>query len=73
MQKIATNIQGGFLSVMTDETADVPNKEQVVVCICWIDSSVTVHEDFVGLRPVVRTTADEIVGVIKVRFLCDRD
>ena len=73
MQKIATNIQGGFLSVMADETADVPNKEQVVVCICWIDSNVTVHEHFVGLRPVVQTTADEIVGVIKVRFLCDRD
>ena len=73
MQKIATNIQGGFLSVMTGETADVPNKEQVVVCIRWSDSSVTVHEDFVGLRPVVQTTADEIVGVIKVRFLCDRD
>ena len=49
------------------------NKEQVVVCIRWVDSNITVHEDFVGLRPVARTTADEIAGLIKVRILCDED
>ena len=37
---------------MADETADVPNKEQVVICIRWVDSNFTVHEDFVGLRSV---------------------
>ena len=58
---------------MADETAEVSNKEQVVVCIRWVDSNFSVHEDFVGLRPVARTTADEIVGVIKVRFLCDQN
>ena len=57
---------------MTDEAADVSNKEQVIVCIRWVDSNLTVHEDFVELRPVARTTADEIVGVIKVRFLCEQ-
>ena len=58
---------------MADETAEVSNKEQVVVCIRWVDSNFSVHEEFVGLRPVARTTADEIVGVIKVRFLCDHN
>ena len=58
---------------MADETAEVSNKEQVVVCIRWVDSNFSVHEEFVGLRPVARTTADEIVGVIKVRFLCDQN
>ena len=58
---------------MADETAEVSNKEQVVVCIRWVDSNFSVHEDFVGLRPVARTTADEIEGVIKVRFLCDQN
>lgn len=53
---------------MADETADVSNKEQVVVCVRWLDSSLTVYEDFIGLRPVARTTADEIVSVIKVGF-----
>ena len=58
---------------MADETADVPNKEQVVICIRWVDSNFTVHEDFVGLRSVARTTADEIVGIIKLKSLCDQD
>ena len=58
---------------MADETADVSNKEQVVACIRLVDSNFTVHEDFVGLRPVARRTADEIVGIIKVKVLCDQD
>ena len=57
---------------MADETAPVSNKEQVVVCIRWVDLNFTVHEDFVGLRPVPWTTAHEIVEVIKVRFLCEQ-
>ena len=51
---------------MADETADISNKEQVVVCLRWIDSNLMVHEDFIGLGPVARTTADEIVPVLKV-------
>ena len=73
MQKIAKNIQGGLFTVIADETADVPNKEQVVVCIRWVDSNFTVHEDFVGLRSVAGTTADEIAGLIKLKSLCDQD
>ena len=49
---------------MADETADLSNKGQVVVCIRWVDSNFTAHKDFVGFRPVARATADEIVGLI---------
>ena len=58
---------------MADKTADVSNNEQVVVCIHWVDSNFIIHEDFVGLRSVARAIADEIVRVIKVRFLWDQD
>ena len=50
---------------MADETADVSNKEQVVVCIRWVDEDLNVHEDFVGIKPVERTKAENIVEVIK--------
>ena len=46
---------------MADKTADESNKEQVV-CIRWVDSNFTVHEGFVGLKPVARTTVDELAG-----------
>ena len=62
LQKIAQNIQGNLFIVMADKTADESNKEQVVVCIRWVDSNFTVHEDFVGLKPVARTTVDELAG-----------
>ena len=48
-------------------------KNKLLIVFAGPASKFTVHEDFIGLRPVVWTTADEIVGVIKVRFLCDKD
>ena len=48
---------------MAYETADVSNKEQIVVCIRWVDFHFTVHEDF-----VVRTTADEKVDFYVTRM-----
>ena len=38
-----------FLIIMVDETTDVSNKEQVVVCFRWVDSSLESHEEFIGL------------------------
>ena len=39
LRKIATLLQSApFLSVMVDETTDVANQEQVVICFRWVDS-----------------------------------
>ena len=48
---------------MTDETADVPNKEQLVFCVRWVDGKLTQHEEFIGMHPLVNTIADHIVLV----------
>ena len=67
LKNISTKIQQAeFYTLMADETADVSNKEQVVVCIHWVDASLQVHEDFVGIEPVARATADDMVKVLKV-------
>ena len=50
---------------MADETADISNKEQLVVCIRWVDENFAVHEDFIAMYPLERTTADHIVAVLK--------
>ena len=37
-REIAENIQNAtFFTIMEDETADVSNKEQLVICIRWVD------------------------------------
>ena len=36
---------------MIDETTDC-TKEQAVVVICWVDDSLSIHEEFIGLCEV---------------------
>ena len=66
LRKISENIQNAtFFTIMADETADISNKEQLVVCIRWVDENFAVHEDFIAMYPLERTTADHIVAVLK--------
>ncbi len=37
---------------MVDETTDMANTEQVVVCLRWVNEIFEVHEEFVGLYQV---------------------
>ena len=56
---------------MADESADVSNEEQVVICIRWVDENLQPHEEFIALEHVARCTAEQIVDVIKVKnHLC---
>ena len=52
---------------MADEIADISNKEQLVFCIRWVDNNLTPHRNapFIGMHPLVNTSADYIVSVIK--------
>ena len=54
-----------YLMVMVDETTDVANKEQLTFVIRWVDESLDVHEEFLGLYNLSSTTADSIVAFIK--------
>ena len=66
MREITANIQtAGIYTIMADETADISNTEQLAICFRWIDKNMEAHQDFVGLHPLSRTTADSIVQVLK--------
>lgn len=51
---------------MADETADISNKEQLVICLRWVDANLEVHEDFIGLNHIEQANADSIVCMILV-------
>ena len=72
LREIASNIRSVFYTIMADETADVSNKEQLVICIRWVDENLIAHEDFIGMHPIERTTADVIVRVLKVPIKCQK-
>ena len=48
-QVIESMSSSPFLSLMVDETTDISNKEQLVICIRWVDKSLQPHEEFIGL------------------------
>ena len=50
---------------MIDEATDVSNSEQVVIVLRWVDDSLSVHEDFIGLYKTDSTTAATLVALIK--------
>jgi hypothetical protein len=66
LSEISENIRGAtFYSIMADETADVSNKEQLVICIRWVDGGFNVHEELIGMIHLERATADVIVDMLK--------
>ena len=51
LRRITADIKAaGYFAVEADEVTDSSNKEQVVVCIRWVDDKFEAHEDFVGLH-----------------------
>ena len=60
MRQISANIHNAFFTIMAYETADVSNKEQLVICIRWVDDCFVMHEDFIGMHPLERTNADQV-------------
>ena len=53
LRKIAASLQTTqFYTIMGDETTDSSNCEQVVVCLRWLDDTLEVHEEFIGLHVV---------------------
>ena len=65
LREIAANLQSSsFFTVMVDETTDVSNVEQVVVCLRWVSERFEIREEFVGLYEVASTGAEIIYAVI---------
>ena len=60
-----SEIRGGFFSITCDEHTDISNKEQLTICIRWVDKEVEAHEDFLGFYNVPDIGAETIVLAIK--------
>ena len=65
LRKIAESLQStSFFTIMVDETTDVSNVEQVVICLRWVSEKFEVLEDFIGLYEVASTAAENIYATI---------
>lgn len=57
--------QAKWFSIMADETMDVAYKEQLVVCVRWVDDSFNIHKDMLGLFEIHSQTSDFIALAVK--------
>ena len=57
-----------MFSLMCDEYTDVSNKQQLSMCVRWIDDSLNPHEDFLGFYELPNIASDTIVSAIKDYF-----
>lgn len=46
IRDLVSEIRGGFFSIICDEYTDIGNKEQLTICIRWVDKELEAHEDF---------------------------
>ena len=66
LRDIANSVRNNkHFTVMIDETSDISNKEQCVIVIRWVDDSLDVHEDFLGLYSIDNTESQTLVKGIK--------
>ena len=54
-----------WFSLMADETRDISNREQLVVCLRWVSENYEVLEDMIGLVQLKNTTAECIYMSLK--------
>ena len=65
IRDLVSKIRGGFFSIICDEYTDISNKEQLTICIQWVDKELEAHENFLGFYDVPDIGAETIVSAIK--------
>lgn len=64
LREVARTISGKKFAIMVDETTDCSCTEQCVIVIRWVDSDLSVHEEFIGYYAVATANAATIVATI---------
>ena len=59
----------GSFTLMCDECTDISNKEQLTICLRWLDQNLHDHENFIGLYQADDITADTLTDSIKDALL----
>ena len=66
--------KSSYYSIMGDETTDIINKKQFVICIHWVDNDLNANEDFNGLHKLSVANAETLAFILKdVVFLLGLD
>ena len=70
-RKLTEIKESKFFSIICYEYTDASNKEDLSLCVRWIDQNLIANEDFLGFYEIPNIKSDTIVEVIKdsmIRF-----
>ena len=62
-------LQWFFFSILADECTDASNKEQLVVCIRWVDELLQDHENVIGVYNVGTIDAKTLTDALEDVFV----
>ena len=62
---LVNDIGSNFFSIIADEYTVISNKEQLSICLRWVDENRDAHEDFFGFYNVPNIESDTIFLTIK--------
>ena len=65
IRDLVSEIRDAFFSITCDEYTDISNKEQLTICIRWVDKELEAHKDFLRIYNVPDIGAETIVSAIK--------
>ena len=54
-----------YFALIANEYTDISNKEQLILCLRWVDDNLTVHEDFFGFYNIPDISSNTIAAAIK--------
>ena len=62
---LADIYESNYFSIIADETRDIGGREQLAICIRWVDEQYCIYEDLIGLVQVDRTDGATLASTIK--------
>ena len=69
VRDLSDEIRETFFATICDEYTDVSNKEQLTICLRWVDDYLESHEDFMGFYELTNIKSETIVAAIKDALL----
>ena len=69
IRDIIKDIGNSFFSIIADEYTDISNREQLTLCVRWIDQVLNAHENFLGFYNIPNINSITIAYLIKDALL----
>ena len=70
LRDLIQDIRNNYFSIICDEYMDISNKEQLTLCLRWVDNDVNAYEEFLGFYQIPDISANTLKSVIKDSLLC---